>query len=61
MAGSREKSLQAAYLERMCELGTSQFAQQGTFTVVAPDGTIRWITGEGTIAEKMIERYLDEV
>jgi len=49
--GAREKSLQAAYLERMCALGTSQFAQQGTFTAVAPDGAIRWITGEGSIAD----------
>lgn len=45
--GVTEKSLQAAYLDRMCTLGTSQFAQQGTFTVIAPDGAIRWITGEG--------------
>jgi Xaa-Pro aminopeptidase len=49
--GVREKSLQAAYLDRMCTLGTSQFAQQGTFSVVAPDGAIRWITGDGEIAE----------
>ena len=35
--GVREKSLQAEYLDRMCTLGTSQFAQQGTFSVVAPD------------------------
>jgi Xaa-Pro aminopeptidase len=45
--GAREKALQAAYLDRMCTLGTSQFAQQGTFSVVAPDGAIRWITGAG--------------
>ncbi|MEO8694935.1 MAG: M24 family metallopeptidase [Acidimicrobiales bacterium] len=49
--GVREKTLQAAYLDRMCTLGTSQFAQQGTFTVVAPDGAIRWITGDGALAE----------
>jgi Xaa-Pro aminopeptidase len=47
--GVREKALQAAYLDRMCVLGTSQFAQQGTFSVVAPDGAIRWITGDGAI------------
>jgi Xaa-Pro aminopeptidase len=50
-ADAPEKSLQAAYLERMCNLGTSQFAQQGTFSAIGPDGAIRWITGEGTIAD----------
>ena len=49
--GACEKSLQAAYLDRMCTLGTSQFAQQGTFTVIAPDGAIRWITGDGEVGD----------
>ena len=31
-----EHHLRAAFLDRMCELGTSQFAQQGTFTVIDP-------------------------
>ena len=48
-SGVPEKSLQAAYLDRMCTLGTSQFAQQGTFSVIAGDGSIRWITGDGAV------------
>ncbi|HUP75030.1 MAG TPA: M24 family metallopeptidase [Acidimicrobiales bacterium] len=47
--GASEKSLQAAYLDRMCALGTSQFAQQGTFSVITGDGSIRWITGESAV------------
>jgi Xaa-Pro dipeptidase len=50
-AGVHEKTLQAAYLDRMCTLGTSQFAQQGTFSTVAPDGAIRWVTGEGVVSD----------
>ncbi len=42
--GVTEKDLQAAYLERMCVLGTSQFSQQGTFTVVDPPGRLRLVT-----------------
>jgi Xaa-Pro aminopeptidase len=34
----------------MCTLGTSQFAQQGTFSMIAGDGSIRWITGDGAVA-----------
>jgi Xaa-Pro aminopeptidase len=49
--GAREKSLQAAYLARMCELGTSQFAQQGTFTVIGDGGELRWITGDGIVRD----------
>jgi len=49
--GASEKELQAAYLARMCELGTSQFAQQGTFTAIDPDGGLRWITGQRVLAE----------
>ncbi|MGE0386816.1 MAG: M24 family metallopeptidase [Gammaproteobacteria bacterium] len=45
--GVREKRLQAAFLERMCNLGTSQYAQQGTFTAIGPNGGLRWITGDG--------------
>ena len=48
--GVREKELQAVYLARLCELGTSQFAQQGTFTAIGPHGGLRWITGEGALA-----------
>ena len=49
--GVSEKSLQAAYLDRMCTLGTSQFAHQGTFTAIAPDGTLRWITGDRIVGD----------
>ncbi len=42
--GVTEKDLQAAYLERMCALGTSQFSHQGTFTVVDPPGRLRLVT-----------------
>ena len=34
--GTTGKQLQASYLARMCELGTSQFAQQGTFNAFGP-------------------------
>ncbi len=49
--GVCEKELQAAYLARMCELGTSQFAQQGSFTAIGPQGGLRWITGERRLEE----------
>lgn len=42
--GVAYKSLQAAYLERMSMLGTSQFAQQGTFSPIGPRGSLRWVT-----------------
>lgn len=47
--GVPEKKLQAIYLQRMCQLGTSQFAQMGTFTPITPDGGLRWITGDDTL------------
>jgi len=49
--GASEKELQAAYLARLCELGTSQFAQQGTFTAIGSQGGLRWITGQRILAE----------
>ena len=49
--GTSEKELQAAYLARMCELGTSQFSQQGTFTAIDPQGGLRWITGQRILGE----------
>jgi Xaa-Pro dipeptidase len=49
--GVREKELQAEYLARLCELGTSQFAQQGSFTAIGPQGGLRWITGERRLEE----------
>jgi Xaa-Pro dipeptidase len=47
--GVPEKKLQAIYLQRMCQLGTSQFAQLGTFTPITPNGGLRWITGDGSL------------
>jgi Xaa-Pro aminopeptidase len=38
--GITGKQLQAAYLARMCELGTSQFAQQGTFNAFGAEGEL---------------------
>jgi Xaa-Pro aminopeptidase len=49
--GVTEKHLQATFLARMCELGTSQFAQQGTFTQIEPGGRLRWITGDRALGE----------
>jgi Xaa-Pro dipeptidase len=43
-AGVTGKDLQAAYLARMCELGTSQFAQQGTFNAFGPGGELAFAT-----------------
>ena len=45
-----EHHLRAAFLERMCELGTSQFAQQGTFTVIDPGAPLRWTTSDRVLA-----------
>jgi Xaa-Pro dipeptidase len=42
--GTTGKQLQASYLARMCELGTSQFAQQGTFNAFGPGGELSFIT-----------------
>jgi Xaa-Pro aminopeptidase len=42
--GVTERHLQATFLDRMCELGTSQFARQGTFSVVDPGAPLRWTT-----------------
>jgi Xaa-Pro aminopeptidase len=47
--GVSEKALQAAYLERMCALGTSQFAQQGAFAAIGADGRPKSVTGDGTL------------
>jgi Xaa-Pro aminopeptidase len=49
--GVSERHLQAVYLERMCELGTSQFAQQGTFTVIDPGAPLRWTTSDRVLDE----------
>jgi Xaa-Pro aminopeptidase len=42
--GVTERHLQATFLDRMCALGTSQFARQGTFTVIDPGAPLRWTT-----------------
>jgi Xaa-Pro aminopeptidase len=49
--GCTEKHVQAAFIDRMCSLGTSQFAQQGTFTVIDPHAPLRWITSERRLQE----------
>jgi Xaa-Pro dipeptidase len=49
--GVTERHLQAVFLERMCTLGTSQFARQGTFTVIDPDAPLRWITSDRALDE----------
>ena len=47
------KQLQAAYLERMSVLGTSQFAQQGTFAPIGANGSLRWITPVDALADNV--------
>ncbi len=49
--GATGKQLQAAYLARMCELGTSQFAQQGTFNTFGPGGELRFATDARPLAD----------
>ena len=49
--GVTEHHLRAAFLDRMCALGTSQFAQQGTFTVIDPGAPLRWTTSDRVLAE----------
>jgi Xaa-Pro aminopeptidase len=49
--GVTEKQVQAAFIDRMCTLGTSQFAQQGTFTIIDPHDGLRWITSERRLDE----------
>jgi len=49
--GATERHLQAVFLERMCTLGTSQFARQGTFTVADADAPLRWITSGRALDE----------
>lgn len=44
-----ERTLQGVFLRRMCELGTSQFAQQGAFTAIGADGHCRRVTGDGAL------------
>ena len=48
--GVTEHHLRAAFLDRMCRLGTSQFAQQGTFTVIDPGAPFRWTTSDRVLA-----------
>ncbi len=47
--GTTGKQLQARYLARMCELGTSQFAQQGTFNAFGPGGELSFITSDAPL------------
>ncbi len=50
-AGASRKALQGAYLARMSELGTSQFAQLGTFGPIGPRGTLHWTTANDAIPD----------
>jgi Xaa-Pro dipeptidase len=43
--------LLGAYLDRMASLGTSQFAQQGTFGAIGPEGALAWATARGTLPD----------
>jgi Xaa-Pro aminopeptidase len=49
--GVTEHHLRAAFFDRMCELGTSQFAQQGTFAVLDPGKPFRWTTSDRVVEE----------
>jgi Xaa-Pro dipeptidase len=49
--GVTEHHLRATFLHRMCELGTSQFAQQGTFTEIDPGKPLRWTTGDRVLGD----------
>jgi Xaa-Pro aminopeptidase len=49
--GVTEHHLRATFLDRMCELGTSQFAQQGTFSVLEPGRPFRWTTTDRLLAD----------
>jgi Xaa-Pro aminopeptidase len=49
--GVSEHHLRAAFLDRMCQLGTSQFAQQGTFTVIDPGAPFRWTPSDRVLRE----------
>jgi Xaa-Pro dipeptidase len=50
--GASRKALQGAYLERMSVLGTSQFAQQGTFGPIGPQGRLHWATANDAIPDQ---------
>jgi Xaa-Pro aminopeptidase len=52
--GVTEQHLRAAFLDRMCALGTSQFAQQGVFTVIDPGAPLRWTTSERALDEASV-------
>jgi Xaa-Pro aminopeptidase len=49
--GTTGKELQGAYLARMCELGTSQFAQQGTFNAFGPEGSLSFKTVDAPLPD----------
>ena len=49
--GVSEHHLRATFLARMCDLGTSQFAQQGTFTVIDPGAPLRWTTSDRVLGD----------
>ena len=49
--GASRKALQGAYLARMSTLGTSQFAQLGTFGPIGSDGAMGWNTADDVIPD----------
>jgi Xaa-Pro aminopeptidase len=49
--GVTGRELQAAYMNRMCEAGTSQFAQQGTFAPLDPGDSMAWMTSDRPLAD----------
>jgi Xaa-Pro aminopeptidase len=50
--GASRKALQGAYLARMSELGTSQFAQLGTFGPIGADGALLWSTANDALPDQ---------
>jgi Xaa-Pro dipeptidase len=49
--GVEHGALLGAYLDRMSSLGTSQFAQQGIFGAIGPQGSLAWGTSRGVVPE----------
>jgi Xaa-Pro aminopeptidase len=50
--GASRKALQGAYLARMSELGTSQFAQLGTFGPIGARGALHWSTANDALPDQ---------
>ncbi len=50
--GASRKAIQGAYLARMSELGTSQFAQLGTFGPIGRQGSLSWSTANDVLPDR---------